>query len=125
MLWSGRCGNTSKNLQTAERLHDSASGGLPMPKIERVLIVGAGIAGLSLAIALKRQGLNPEIVERQAALPTYGAGIYLVGNAMRALRSLNLDDRVLRQSSLIQTQTLLNDRGRKRMALRKAETLMY
>ena len=28
-----------------------------MHKIERVLIVGAGIAGLSLAIALKRQGL--------------------------------------------------------------------
>lgn len=84
-----------------------------MPQIERVLIIGAGVAGLSLAIALKRQGLNPEIVERQAALPTYGAGIYLVGNAMRALRSLNLDDRVLRQGSLIQTQTLLDDRGRK------------
>lgn len=84
-----------------------------MPKIKRVLIVGAGIAGLSLAIALKRQGLNPEIVERQAALPAYGAGIYLVGNAMRALRSLNLDDQVLRQGSLIQTQILLNNRGRR------------
>lgn len=84
-----------------------------MHKIERVLIVGAGIAGLSLAIALKRQGLNPEIVERQAASPASGAGIYLVGNAMRALRSLNLDDQVLRQGSLIQTQTLLDDRGRR------------
>jgi 2-polyprenyl-6-methoxyphenol hydroxylase-like FAD-dependent oxidoreductase len=84
-----------------------------MPKIERVLIVGAGIAGLSLAIALKRQGLNPEIVERQAAWPAYGAGIYLVGNAMRALRAMNLADPVLRQGALIRTQTLLDDRGRK------------
>lgn len=84
-----------------------------MPKVERVLIVGAGLAGLSLAIALRRHGVNPEIVERQPAWPPHGAGIYLVGNAMRALRSLNLADQVLRQGSVIRTQTLLNHRGRK------------
>ena len=83
-----------------------------MSKIERVLIVGAGMAGLTLAISLRRQGLNPEMVERQPAWPVHGAGIYLVGNAMRALGSLNLADEVLRGGALIRTQTLLNDRGR-------------
>lgn len=84
-----------------------------MSRIERILIVGAGMAGLTLAISLRRQGLNPEIVERQPAWPAHGAGIYLVGNAMRALGSLNLADEVLRGGALIRTQTLLNDRGRR------------
>ena len=84
-----------------------------MPKkIERVLIVGAGMAGLTLAISLRRQGLTPDIVERQPAWPVHGAGIYLVGNAMRALDSLQLADEVLKNGSTIQTQTLLNARGR-------------
>ena len=83
-----------------------------MRKIERVLIVGAGMAGLTLAISLRRQGLEAEIVERQATWPVHGAGIYLVGNAMRALGSLNLADDVLRDGALIQTQTLMNHRGR-------------
>ena len=83
-----------------------------MPKIERVLIVGAGMAGLALAISLRRQGLDAEIVERQATWPVHGAGIYLVGNAMRALGSLNLADDVLRDGSLIKTQTLMNHRGK-------------
>ena len=84
-----------------------------MSKIERVLIVGAGMAGLTLAISLRRQGVNPEIVERQPTWPVHGAGIYLVGNAMRALGSLNLADEVLHGGALIRTQTFLNHRGRK------------
>ncbi len=84
-----------------------------MPKkIERILIVGAGMAGLTLAISLRRQGLNPDIVERQSAWPAQGAGIYLVGNAMRALDALQLADEVLRNGSAIRTQALLNERGR-------------
>ena len=83
-----------------------------MPKsIERVLIVGAGMAGLSLAISLRRQGLNPDIVERQPGWPAHGAGIYLVGNAMRALGSLQLADEVLQNGSIIRTQTLSNAAG--------------
>jgi 2-polyprenyl-6-methoxyphenol hydroxylase-like FAD-dependent oxidoreductase len=82
-----------------------------MSTIKRVLIVGAGMAGLTLAISLKRQGVIAEIVERQTMWPVHGAGIYLVGNAMRALGSLNLADKVLGSGSLIRTQTLLNHRG--------------
>ncbi|MGA7805139.1 FAD-dependent monooxygenase [Bradyrhizobium sp.] len=83
-----------------------------MSKIERILIVGAGMAGLALAISLRRQGLNPDIVERQHGWSVPGAGIYLVGNAMRALGSLRLADEALQDGSVIRTQTILDDRGR-------------
>jgi 2-polyprenyl-6-methoxyphenol hydroxylase-like FAD-dependent oxidoreductase len=61
-----------------------------MSKIERILIVGAGMAGLTLAISLKRKGFHADIVERQPDEPTQGAGIYLLGDAMRVLESLGL-----------------------------------
>ena len=35
-----------------------------MADFDRILIVGGGIAGLSLATALHRQGYTPELVER-------------------------------------------------------------
>jgi 2-polyprenyl-6-methoxyphenol hydroxylase-like FAD-dependent oxidoreductase len=82
-------------------------------QIKRILIVGAGMAGLTLAIALRRQGITPDIVERQPAWPVHGAGIYLLGNAMRALDSLGLAEEVARSGTPILSQTMLNDRGRK------------
>ena len=52
----------------------------------RILIVGAGIAGLALAHALRRRGSTPEVVERVSDWQPIGAGLYLPGNAVRALR---------------------------------------
>ncbi len=37
-----------------------------MADAERLLIVGAGIAGLTLTAALHQHGLNPELVEQSA-----------------------------------------------------------
>ncbi|WP_213454476.1 FAD-dependent monooxygenase [Rhizomonospora bruguierae] len=56
----------------------------------RVLIVGAGIAGLAVARSLRVAGYRPDVVERHPAGPVAGAGIYLPGNALRALRELGL-----------------------------------
>jgi len=74
-----------------------------MARTERILIVGAGMAGLSLAIALQRQGINPQIFERSPSWPIHGAGIYLVGNAMRALRSLGLAEDVFGRGSAMRS----------------------
>lgn len=82
-----------------------------MNDANRVLIVGAGLAGAALAVALRKQGLSPDIVERRAAWPEHGAGIYLVGNAVRALRSLGLEDQVAGLGAAIRTQTFRNRRG--------------
>lgn len=61
-----------------------------MKPIERVLIVGGGIGGLSLAVALGRQGIRAEIVEIKSHHNVYGVGIIQPGNALRALKSLGL-----------------------------------
>src|SRR5262249_54829225 len=60
--------------------------------IEHILIVGGGIAGLSAATALHRQGFAPQLVERSAAWPAIGAGINLPANGVRVLRTLGLGE---------------------------------
>jgi FAD-dependent urate hydroxylase len=50
----------------------------------RVLVVGAGIAGLAAARTRRAWGAAVEIVERQLE-PGEGTGTYLLGNAVRAL----------------------------------------
>jgi 2-polyprenyl-6-methoxyphenol hydroxylase-like FAD-dependent oxidoreductase len=61
----------------------------------RVLIVGGGIGGLTLAIALRQRGLDAAIFERAPALEVAGAGIALWPNALRALRTIGLDGEVI------------------------------
>jgi len=79
--------------------------------VERVLIVGGGLGGLSLAIALRRQGLSAEIVERANKDTGTGAGLYLVGLATRALVALGLADAALSEGCVNRTQTFRNHRG--------------
>ena len=61
-----------------------------MATVERILIVGGGIAGLTLANALHQQGFSPELVERSPEWPAIGAGIMLQANGLRVLRALGL-----------------------------------
>lgn len=58
---------------------------------EPVLIVGAGIAGLTTALALHKLGLPVEIYERTSALLELGAGLQLASNAARVLIDLGLE----------------------------------
>lgn len=58
----------------------------------RVLVVGAGIAGLAAARTLRDWGAEVEIIDRQPAPPREGTGIYLLGNAVRALGKLGCAD---------------------------------
>ena len=60
----------------------------------RALIVGAGIGGLSAAIALRRAGLDVAVFERAPALVEIGAGISLWANALHALDRLGIGDSV-------------------------------
>lgn len=61
-----------------------------MSKIQRVLIIGGGISGLTAAISLKRRGIDADVVEQNAAWSVYGVGIIQPSNALRALNSIGL-----------------------------------
>jgi 2-polyprenyl-6-methoxyphenol hydroxylase-like FAD-dependent oxidoreductase len=63
--------------------------------VRKALIVGAGIGGLSAAIALRRAGWQAEIYERAASPRELGFGVVLAPNAMAALRELGMADVVL------------------------------
>jgi 2-polyprenyl-6-methoxyphenol hydroxylase-like FAD-dependent oxidoreductase len=59
----------------------------------KVLVVGGGIAGLTLAIALRRRGINVDVVEREPRWNILGVGISLTGPTLRALQSIGLLER--------------------------------
>lgn len=59
------------------------------------LIVGAGIGGLSAAIALRKAGWNVHVFERSGSLRELGFGVGLAPNAMAALGELGVGDTVL------------------------------
>jgi 2-polyprenyl-6-methoxyphenol hydroxylase-like FAD-dependent oxidoreductase len=53
-------------------------------------ILGGGIAGLSVALALRKQGHKPRVCERRAVPATMGAGVTLWPNACFVLEELGL-----------------------------------
>jgi 2-polyprenyl-6-methoxyphenol hydroxylase-like FAD-dependent oxidoreductase len=59
----------------------------------KVLIVGGGIAGLTLAVALRRRAIAVDVVELAPRWNILGVGISLTGPTLRALKSIGLLDR--------------------------------
>ncbi|MQA15867.1 MAG: NAD(P)-binding protein [Pseudonocardiaceae bacterium] len=58
----------------------------------RVAIVGAGIGGLTLAIALRDRGVPVEVFEQASELREVGAAVALAANGTRLLERLGLGD---------------------------------
>ena len=57
---------------------------------EPILIAGAGIGGLSAALALARRGIPSRIVERASEIREIGAGLQLGPNGFRAFERLGI-----------------------------------
>lgn len=62
----------------------------------RVVVVGAGIGGLTAACALLRHGLEVEVLERSSELGEVGAGLQIGPNGVRVLRALGLEHELAR-----------------------------
>ncbi|KAK9271786.1 hypothetical protein L1049_002150 [Liquidambar formosana] len=61
---------------------------------EEVVIVGAGIAGLATALALKRVGIRALVLEKADGLRTTGAALSLFPNAWLALDALGISHKL-------------------------------
>ena len=60
----------------------------------RILIVGAGIGGLTAALALLRDGREVEVYEQAPRLAELGAGVQISANGARVLFALGLEDAI-------------------------------
>src|SRR3954468_4116892 len=63
-----------------------------MSRKPKVAIIGAGIGGLTAAVALHKRNIEVEVYEQSSQISEIGAGVSLSPNAIKAFRSLDLDD---------------------------------
>lgn len=68
-----------------------------MARTLRAILIGGGIGGLTAAIALRRRGIDPIVIEQSDALREVGAGIQITPNSTRILRALGLEEEVGRR----------------------------
>ena len=61
----------------------------------KVLIVGAGIAGCAAAIALADRGMQVTLIEKQAEWRFQSSGIFIYSNGLEALREVGVLPRIL------------------------------
>jgi 2-polyprenyl-6-methoxyphenol hydroxylase-like FAD-dependent oxidoreductase len=78
----------------------------------RILIVGGGIGGLSLAIGLGRVGIRADLVEIKPAWAVCGVGIIQPGNAIRAYKALGVADRCLERGFVYKRQLQFDADGK-------------
>lgn len=82
-----------------------------MDDVARVLIVGGGIGGLTLAAALHRDGRDVELVELEREWNTSGAGLAVQPNGLRVLKTLGLDAGVVGAGCVIGSWLFGDDQG--------------
>ena len=74
----------------------------------RIVIAGAGIAGLTAALAFARRGFSVRVFEQAPRFEPFGAGLQLSPNATRILDSLGVLD-LLRPKAVQPAAVLLRD----------------
>jgi hypothetical protein len=96
----------------------AATAGAPSPAAAftaaaPAVVAGAGLAGLSAALALHRAGFAPLVLERAPALRGEGSAIALWSNAWRALDALGVGDKVRAGTPLLERFELVRSSGRR------------
>lgn len=76
-----------------------------------VLIQGAGIGGLAVAIALCQRGYSVQVLERTERLSEIGAGIWMAANPMQVFDRLGLADKIANAGWMIRRVTLEDYKG--------------
>ena len=78
---------------------------------KRFGVIGGGIGGLTLAIALRQKGFDVTVYESASQWKPLGAGLGLAGNAIKAFREIGLDKEVLAVSQVLQKVVIKDATG--------------
>src|SRR6185369_1641423 len=78
----------------------------------RIAIIGGGIGGLTVALAMKQFGFEPQVFEQAPQLLEVGSAIIIWPNAMRVLHQLGLSELVRHDGGVIEEARWLNHDGR-------------
>lgn len=71
-------------------------------------IIGAGIGGLTTAIALEQKGFNVRIFEQAKIMKPVGAGIIIANNAMQVFKKLGLNEIIEKQGNPISSMNVVD-----------------
>ncbi len=84
-----------------------------MADARKALIVGAGIGGLTAALALRQAGIEPVVFEQAPRLADVqaGGGLLVWNNGMRALREIGLNEQAQAAAAVLDVTTFNSYRG--------------
>src|SRR5688572_8401169 len=78
---------------------------------DKIAIIGGGIAGLTLAIALQRKGFIVKVYEGAPKIQPLGAGLALAANAVKAFMDIGISDIVLKAGKILKVLRIKDQRG--------------
>ncbi|HEY9701116.1 MAG TPA: FAD-dependent monooxygenase, partial [Allocoleopsis sp.] len=81
--------------------------------IDKVTIIGAGLGGLAVAIALKQQGIDVQVYEKAHELRPAGGGLGLLPNGLNSLEAIKpgLVEMLMKAGSEVKTTLFRNHTG--------------
>ncbi|MEY2230991.1 NAD-binding protein, partial [Streptomyces sp. BF23-30] len=85
---------------------------MPSGRPAKVLVIGAGIGGLTCAVALRRVGVEVEVYERATELREAGSGLSVMSNAVTALAGLGIDLGLDKRGRAVESFRIMDRRGR-------------
>ncbi len=78
---------------------------------DRFAIVGGGIGGLTLAIALQRKGFPVRVYEGAEKIQPLGAGLGLAANAVKAFMDIGISEAVLKAGKVLKVLRIKDKSG--------------
>lgn len=110
-----QCSILMDAVPTSKRPFDAMQRSMPCNRMSadtsvQPLIIGAGIAGLTLGIALRDRGIEAEICEAAPELRPLGAGIWMAPNAMQIFGRLGLAQPIIDAGAEVERVALLDSR---------------
>src|SRR4051795_2202356 len=77
----------------------------------KVVVAGAGVGGLSTALALRQAGIDAQVYEQGADLRQVGAGLHIWTNAVKVLQKLGVAEKLEQHSSVMTTAEFRTSSG--------------